>query len=173
LDAATPAAILEAVPDTACCGWENQSNDQTLLRLHGKTLTVFDERLTYKNPDYDVSFYTQNAKLSPDLDSVASTIAATAQSNKPIQLAEEGQANPEESQRIRKALLDLPAVELKRVDDSPRRFAFLPNAELIGWINDKEILIVEGHLLVVYNVTNGARRKSNVRVQSAAQVFLR
>jgi hypothetical protein len=173
LDAANAGAILEAIPDTGCCGWANQSDDQTLLHLHGKTLTVFDELAAYKNPDYDVSFYTENGKLSPDLGSVALTIVATAQPNKPIQLSEQGQANPEESQRIRKALLDLPAVEVKSVGESPRRIAFLPHATLVGWISDKEILIVEGHLLVAYNVASGARRKSTIRVDDAAHVFLR
>ncbi len=38
---------------------------------------------------------------------------------------------------------------------------------------DKEILIVEGHLLVAYNVATGTRRKSNIRVEDAALVFLR
>jgi hypothetical protein len=173
LDAANAGAILEAIPDTGCCGWENQSDDQTLLHLHGKTLTVFDELAAYKNPDYDVSFYTENGKLSPDLGSVAMTIVATAQPNKAIQLSEEGQANPEESQRIRKALLDLPAVEVKSVEDAPQRIAFIPHATLVGWISDKEILIVEGHLLVAYNVASGARRKSNIRVEDAAHAFLR
>jgi hypothetical protein len=173
LDAANASAILEAIPDTGCCGWENQSDDQTLLRVHGKTFIVFDELTAYKNPDYDVSFYTENGKLSPDLGSVAFTIVATAQPNKPIQLSEEGQANPEESQRIRKALLDLPAVEVKSVEDVPRRIAFIPHATLVGWMSDKEILIVEGHLLVAYNVANGARRKSSIRVEDAARVFLR
>jgi hypothetical protein len=173
LDAANAGAILEAVPDTGCCGWANESDDQTLLHLHGKTLTVFDELAAYKNPDYDVSFYTENGKLSPDLGAVALTIVATAQPNKPIQLAEQGQANPEESQRIRKDLVELPAVEVKSVEDSPRRIAFLPHATLVGWISDKEILIVEGHLLVAYNVASGARRKSSIRVQDAAHVFLR
>jgi hypothetical protein len=173
LDAANAGAILEAVPDTGCCGWENQSNDQTLLHLQGKTLTVFDEFAAYKNPDYDVSFYTENGKLSPGLGSVAMTIVATAQTNKPIQLSEQGQANPEESQRIRKALLDLPAVEVKSVEDTPRRIAFIPHATLVGWISDKEVLIVEGHLLVAYNVVSGERRKSSIRVENAEHVFLR
>ena len=173
LDAANTSAILEAIPDTACCGWENQSDDQTLLRLHGKAMTVFDEQAAYKNPDYDVSFYTENGKLSPDLGSVALTIAATSQANTPVQLAEQGQANPEESQRIRKALLDLPAAEVKSVEDIPRGIAFLPHATLVGWISDKEILIEEGHLLVAYNVASGTRRKSNIRVEDEAHVFLR
>jgi len=178
LDAANAGAILEAIPDAGCCGWSNESDDETLLRLRGKTLTMFDERSTYQNPDYDVSFYTVNGKLSPDLGSVALTIVATAKPNTPIQLADEGQANPEESQRIRKALLDLPAVEVKSVDsndskDAPRRIVLLPHATLVGWINSKEILIVEQHLLVSFNIANKTRQKSNIQVEDAAHVFLR
>lgn len=173
LDAPNPHSILEAVPDTGCCGWSNQSDDQTLLRLNGKLITIFDELAAYKNSDYDVSFYSDNGAVSPDLTSVALTIAATAKPNTPIQLAEEGQANPEESQRIRKALLELPAVEVKSVENSQRQLAFLPHATLVGWISEKEILIVEGHLLVAYNVANGTRRRSAIHVDDAAHVFLR
>ena len=165
--------IVEAIPDTACCGWSNQSNDQTLVLANGKTQTIFDEQRTYKNPDYDVSFFTSNARLSPDRALVAMTITATAQPNQPIQLAEEGQANPEESRQIRKALAELPAVEVKNLDDAPRRVAFLPHATLVGWISEKELLIVEDRILVVYNLSTGTRRKSTVRVEDAARVFLR
>ena len=165
--------IVEAIPDTSCCGWSNQSNDQTLVLTNGKKIAVFDEQATYKNPDYDVSFYTSNARLSADLGSVAMTIVATAEENKPIQLSEEGQANPEESQRIRKAMADLPAVEVKSVEDAPRQIAFVPHAVLVGWISEKELLIVENHLLVAYNVGTGARRKSSVRVEDAGRVFVR
>ncbi len=166
-------AIVEAIPDTGCCGWANQSDDQTIVRSNGKMQTVFDELATYKNTDYDVSFYTSNARLSPDENSVAMTIIATAQVNQPIQLAEQGQANPEESKQIRKALGELPAVEVKSVEDAPRKLAFVPHAVLVGWISEKELLILEDHLLVLYNPGTGARRKSNLRVEDAASVFLR
>jgi hypothetical protein len=166
-------SIVEAIPDTGCCGWSNQSNDQALLIKETKSLTIFDEQAAYKNADYDVSFYTSNARLSPDAGKIAMTIAATAQSGKPMQLSEQGEANPEESQRIRKALVDLPAIEIKTTDDSPRRLAFVPHATLIGWISDKELLMVENHLLVAYTVGSGARRKSTIRVEDAARVFLR
>jgi hypothetical protein len=165
-------AIVEAIPDTGCCGWSNDSDDQTLLHLHGKTLTMFDERETFKNPDYDVSFRTSTARLSPDLAYLAMAIVASAQANQPIQMAQEGQANPEESQRIRKALADLPAVEVKSVD-TPHRVAYVPHATLVGWLGEKELLLVEDHLLVTYNVATGARRKSSVRVEDAGRVFLR
>jgi len=174
LDAASDGnVIVEAIPDTGCCGWVNQSNDQTLLRMYGKTSTAFDEQATFKNPDYDVSFYTSNARLSPEIGYVAMTIVATAQANRPIQLAQEGQANPEESQHIRKALADLPAVEIKSAEDSPRRVAYLPHATLVGWLSEKEVLLVESHLLVGYNVATGVRHKSSVHVEDAAHVFLR
>ena len=165
--------IIEAIPDTGCCGWSNQSNDQTLVVERGKPRPVFDEQATYKNPDYDVSFYTSNARLSPDSKAVAMTIAATAPANKPIQLAEQGQANPEESLRIRKSLADLPAVAVKTLDDLPRQTAFLPHSLLVGWLSEKEILVVEDHLLVVYNLTSKARRKTSIRADDAAHVFLR
>jgi hypothetical protein len=165
--------IVEAIPDTGCCGWVNESDDQTRVLSGGKARTVFDERATYKNPDYDVSFYTSTARLSPELGYVAMTIVATAEANQPIQLADEGQANPEESKQIRAALAELPAVEVKSLEDSPRRVAFLTHATLVGWLSERDILIVEDHMLVTYNVSTGTRRKSSVRVEDAAHVFLR
>src|SRR5579871_2367457 len=165
--------IVDAIPDTGCCGWSNQSNDQTLVLVNGKVRTVFDEQATYRNPDYDVSFYTSNARLSPELGFLAMTVVATAQLNKPIQLSEQGQANPEESKSIRKALAELPAVEVTSMKEIPGHVASLPHATLVGWISEKDLLIVEDHLLVAYNVGTGARRKSSIRVEDVARVFLR
>jgi hypothetical protein len=64
-------------------------------------------------------------------------------------------------------------VEVKSMDDAPRRVAFVPHATLVGWLSDKELLIVEDHALVVYTVGTGVRRKSGVRVEDAGKVFLR
>jgi len=165
--------VVEAIPDTGCCGWSNQSDDQTLVIANGKATAVFDEQTTYKNADYDVSFYTSNARLSLDLKSVAMTIVATAQANQPIQLSEQGQANPEESKQIRKSLAELPAVDIKNIDDPAQKIAFLPRSLLVGWVGEKELLLVEDHFLVNYNVATGARKKSAVRVEDAGHVFLR
>jgi hypothetical protein len=165
--------ITSAILDAGCCGWENESNDQTLLLSYGKTVVLFDERAQYKNPDYDVSFFTENAKLSPQMASVAMTIEASAKSTAPIQLSEQGQANPAESQRIRKALTDLPAVAVVSATDPSKRSAFLPHAVLVGWLSDKEILIVEDHLLVAYDVASGNRRKSTIKIEDPAFAFVR
>jgi hypothetical protein len=139
----------------------------------GKSRVVFDEFATYNNRDYDVSFYTSKARLSPKFGYVAVALAATSQANKPIQLAQDGQANPEESLRIRKALGELPAVEVKTEEDTPRHIAYLPHSTLVGWLSEKELLIVENGVLVVYNIAGASRRKSTVRVTSAGRVFLR
>lgn len=165
--------ILAAILDTGCCGWENQSDDQTVLLNHDKSLRVFDEREQFKNPDYDVSFFTENAKLSPGSGSVAMTIEASAKSSAPIQLSENGQGDAAESQHIRKALLELPAVQVVTTTDPVKRTAFLPHAVLVGWLNEREILIVENHLLVAYDVTTNARRKSTIQVEDAAYAFVR
>jgi hypothetical protein len=165
--------VISAVLDTGCCGWENQSNDQTILSSYGRTVVLFDERLQFKNPDYDVSFFTENAKVSPEHAHVAMTIEASAKSSAPIQLSEQGQANPAESLRIRKALTDLPAVEVVSAVDPSKRSAYLPHAFLIGWLNAKEILIVENHVLVAYNVSAGTRRRSTIKVTDPSFVFIR
>jgi len=165
--------ILATIPDTGCCGWENQSDDQTMLLNLDKSVRVFDEREQFKNPDYDVSFFTENAKVSPEVGYVAMTIEASAKSSAPIQLSENGQGDAAESQRIRKALLDLPAVQVVTATEPVKRSAYLPHAVLVGWLSEKEILIVENHLLVAYDVTTNTRRKSSIRVEDSAYVFVR
>jgi len=165
--------ILSAILDIGCCGWENQSDDQTVLLSYGKTLVVFDEREQFKNPDYDVSFFTENAKLSPSLGMVAMTIEASAKSSAPIQLSEQGQGNPAESEHIHRALADLPAVQIVTATDPVKRSAFLPHAVLIGWLNENEILIVEDRVLVAYNVVSRTRRKSTIKVEDPSFVFVR
>jgi len=171
--AANGSVIVEAIPDTGCCGLSNQSDDSTIVHKGEAAITVFDERATYRNPDYDVSFFTSNAKLSADGAEIAMTIVSTGEASKAIQLTEDGQANPEESKQIRAALAELPAVEVKTVEEPSRRVAFVPHATLVGWLSQKEILIVQDHRLVVHNVTTGASRKSGIEVEDAPHVFLR
>lgn len=167
------AVILSAILDTGCCGWENQSDDQTVLLSYGKSLVVFDEREQFKNPDYDVSFFTENAKLSPDQSLVAMTVEASSKSNQPIQLSEQGQGDAAESLRIRKALTEIPVVEVVTAADPVKRTVSLPHAVLVGWLNGKEILIVENNVLVAYSVTAGTRRKSTVKVGNPDYAFVR
>ena len=54
-----------------------------------------------------------------------------------------------------------------------RRVAFLSHASLVGWLNDKEVLLVRDGLLATYDVGTGAERKSELKVADASHVFLR
>ncbi len=170
---ASGVVLIEAIPDGGCCGWVNESDDQTLLTRNGKTLVLFDEFQQYQNQDYDVSFSTANAKLSPRSMLAALTVTASNEPGSEIRLSDTGRANAAELSRIQKALADLPAVEVLRLDDPPKRTAMIPHARLVGWVNDQEILVVENGLLASYNVVSGTRRKSEIRVFKESYAFLR
>jgi hypothetical protein len=165
--------LIEAIPDGGCCGWVNQSDDQTLLTRNGKTVVLFDEFQQHQNQDYDVSFFTANAKLSPHSILAALTVTATNEPGGEIRLSDSGKANAAELSRIQRALAELPAVEVLRLDDPPKRTAMIPHARLVGWVNDQEILLVENGLLASYNVVSGKRRKSEIRVFKESYAFLR
>lgn len=165
--------LIEAVPDAGCCGWENESDDQTLLTKNGKTTLLFDEFKRYQNPDYDVSFFTSSAKPAPNAAFVAFTVAATQNAGTEIRLSDSGKPNPGELAQIQKALAELPEVEVVRVGDSAKPVAKIPHAMLVGWINDQEILLVENDFLVALNVASGIRRVSNIKMARGSHAFLR
>jgi len=174
LDAAQSGSIIiHAIPDGGCCGWDNVSSDQTLLTRNGKNVVFFDEFKRYANPDFDVSFFTSNARLSPDANSVAVTIISTAQPGIDIRLSDQGKPDAKELARIRQTLKELPAVEVLKLEDSPKRSALIPCATLAGWLNDKEILLVEENALVAFDVAAGVRRKSQIKVPRESHVFIR
>jgi hypothetical protein len=165
--------FIESVPDAGCCGWENESSDQTVLTKASKTIPLFDEFKRYQNQDYDVSFFTSNARLSPRGDSAGFTIMATQNPGTEIRLSDSGRPNPGELARIQKALTELPVVEAVRVEDPAKPAARIPHATLVGWINEQEILVVENDVLVAFNVASGARRTSQIKISKPSYGFLR
>jgi hypothetical protein len=176
LDSASDAngvGLIEAVPDAGCCGWENESDDRTLLTKSGKTILLFDEFKRYQNQDYDVSFFTSSAKLAPNAAFVAFTVAATQNAGTEIRLSDSGKANPGELAQIQKALAELPEIEVVRVGDSAKPVARIAHAKLVGWINDQEILLVQNDFLAALNVASGTRRVSNIKIAGGSHAFLR
>ncbi len=174
LDAAQGGGILvHSLPDGGCCGWDNESNDQTMLIRGGKSIVLFDERKRFENPDYDVSFFTSNAVLSPGAGYVAMTITSSLQSGMELRLADSGKPDAAELARIRQSLKDCPLAEILKTDDPPKRIALIPRATVAGWLNDREVLLIEEHVLVAFDITTGARRQSRVNVPGESLVFLR
>ena len=66
-----------ATPDDGCCGWSNDCSDQTTFGGADSNVVVFDEWPTFRNKDYDVSFFTAGAHIGPDDRYVALSIHAT------------------------------------------------------------------------------------------------
>ena len=178
LDAAEDAsAFIVLIPDSACCGWNNESDDQTLLLRKGQTIVLFDEFARYNNSQYDVSYSAREAQLSPDNQLVAMTISSSAQKGEEFRSSDESKIDikltAEVVEHINQTLADLPAVEVVSASDPPKRAVYLPNATFVGWLSEREILIVKDSLLVAYDVLGGASRKSNIQVSDKAYALVR
>jgi hypothetical protein len=166
-------ALIHAIADGGCCGWVNESDNQTLLTKNGKAVVLFDEFRKYHNQDYDVSFFTADAKLSPDSTLVALTVTAASDHGVELPLSDGGKASAAELSRIKEALAELPAVEVLRVNAPPRPIAAITHATLVGWVDDQEILLIESGRLVSYNVLSGKRKTSEIKVPNEYYAFLR
>ena len=165
--------IVHRILDGGCCGWENEGNDQTILDHNGNHTILFDEHRRYASVNYDVSLFTSKARISPDGLFVAINISSTWLPGTEIRLSEEGKPNPNELARIRRNLAGLPTVEVILGEDPPSRSVVLPHATLVGWLNQREILVVGNGALEAIDVRSGARRTFPIRVAKESTVFLR
>lgn len=164
---------VEAVTDSGCCGWSNESDDMTRA-VRGETATVFfDERRRFHNDNYDVSFYTGKAALSPDLTRVAHTIVAGAPAGQEIRLSSEGKENPDELKAIRQALAEMPRVEVVALEKPGQVSLALPNCELVGWIDGGRLLVLNNGELQSVDLNSGKAVLTGIKADAAKYVFLR
>jgi hypothetical protein len=153
LDAADHGNVyVEAVPDAGCCGWANESDDTTSVVRGDVATVIFDERRRFNNNDYDVSFETARAALSPDLSRVAYAIATTMQPGEEIRLSDGGRLNPDELKAIQKALTELPRVEVIALSAPEQVSLSLANTELIGWLDQQRLLVLKNGELQMVDV---------------------
>jgi len=164
--------LLAAVPDAGCCGWINGSSNQLLVIRNGRTTILFDEVSRFGNEDYEVSFVAMTARLSPDGARAAYTVAADAPPpGEGIRLSDSGKDNPQELARIRQVMTMLPSVEVVGLVN-PTKPVTITHAELVGWIDDGQLLVVqEGHL-AVYS-PSGDRLKRTAIAAKANAAWLR
>jgi hypothetical protein len=164
---------VEAVGDAGCCGWSNESDDTTSV-VRGDTSTViFDERKRFLNNNYDVSFATTMAALSPDVSRVAYTIATTVRPGDEIRLGSDGKPNPDELKSIQKAITELPCVEVVPLSAPEQVNLSLANSELIGWLDQQRLLVLRGGEIQVVDAGSGKMSPTGIKVDAAKFVFLR
>jgi hypothetical protein len=165
--------FLAALPDVGCCGWDNESNDRTLLFRKGKSHVLFDERERYENADYDVSFFTVNARLSPSVSLAAMTLESSARDPSDIRLSSDGKPDELQLGRIRDAIDELPVVEVFRVEHPSEPIAVIPHAVLVDWIGESEILLEEDGQLIMFDISAQTRRETQIEARDASHVFVR
>lgn len=164
--------FIEIVSDAGCCGWENESDDQTLLYRNEQATVIYDERQRFHNDNYDVSFFTSGIKLSPTGRRFAYTLASTAPTGVEIRLASDGKNNPEELKRVKQAIADLPRVEVLNIAD-PKKIVISLHGEFAGWLDEERLLIVQAGELVVIEADSGARSPTKIKAENAQRVFVR
>lgn len=164
--------FIEIVSDSGCCGWENESDDQTRLYRNGQATVIYDERQRFHNDNYDVSFFTSEVKLSPTGRRLAYTLASTARTGSEIRLASDGKDNPEELKRVKQAIADLPRVEVLNIADPKKIVISLPG-EFAGWLDEKRLLIVQAGEVVIVEADSGARTPTQIKAKNAQLVFVR
>jgi hypothetical protein len=165
--------LVTAVPDAGCCGWENESSDQLLLLRSGKSGVLYDEQSRYNNRNYDVSFYASDARLSASNTLLAYTLASTARPGGEIRLSDDGKENAGELARVRRTIADLPTVEIVQLGTTPQTAAAIAHAGLVGWLSEREILVVQNGRLAIYDIQGIRRQDTTIRARSAADSFLR
>jgi len=167
------AVLVFAVPDGGCCGWDNESSDQVLVLRDGKVSVLYDEAGRYQNRDYDVSFHAAGAGLAARAALCAYTIVATATADTEIRSSSEGKPTAEGLARLRKAIGDLPAVEIVPLQYRPGAVTTVLHAVFVGWVNDREILLAQDGQLVLYDIHARTRRETGIRIRGPADAFLR
>ena len=165
--------IIYAIRDAGCCGWDNDSSDQTILFSKGSIRLIFDEREKFSNPNYDVSFYTLKALLSPDGSHIAFLIATTQRENDAIRLSSMGKENPNELVRIRKAIQTMPLVDVIPASDPDTPLMSIQGASMAGWLNEREILVVQNGVLARCDILTNACTNTPVTVQKNSAIFIR
>ena len=166
-------ALIVAVPDGGCCGWDNEGSDQLRLLQHGKVLTLYDEFARYHNRNYDVSIYPADARLAPGGSMVAYTLVSTSPVGGRIRLSSEGKDDPDALERVRTARAALPAVEVVDLGSVPPPATIVARARLVGWLTERELLVVRDGLLTACDRRGRATAVTPIRVRSAADAFLR
>jgi hypothetical protein len=165
-------AYIGTIPDAGCCGWENESDNQTYLASKGLQTTFFDEFSRFHNQDYDVSFLTSNARFSPDGAEIAYTITSIFMPGQPIRIADSGTEKPEELRQIQKVLTSLPMVEVVALDNLSSPLVRLANAQLIGWLDARLLLVWQDGQLLILETTTRQLTEIGLKASKPADVFI-
>lgn len=164
--------------DDTCCGWSNRSSDRLLAKGVFGTLILYDEFKRFHNDRFDVNFSTSHALFSPDNKFAAFTInKAWISKSEEIRLLSSdksgrGFINVEEKQEILKQRKNLPMIVIKSLSKPSNSETELNNSELIGWIDNQNILLVRNGKLSAFNLVSKKSIKTNISAGKGYEIWL-
>lgn len=160
-------AWVQTEEDGGCCGSSNGGSDRAVFGSADTALVLFDEWPRFHNQNYDMSFYTDKARIAPGGGRVAFTIHATEAPGAAIPVSADGHPDTLELASIQRSLADLPIVEIHAMGPKPTHLLRLRHVELVGWASDSELLVVERGHVVGVDVITKRRRESGIGVRTA------
>lgn len=159
--------------DDGCCGWSNVSSEPTAFSTPAGAVMLRDEWTSFQNREYDVSLSTSEARISPAGDRVALGSRASSFAGLPgPRLSSGGHADSLELEAFRSMLRQMPLVDVVDVKSPGAPVLRVPRAELVGWTNESELLVLEEHHLVAIDVTSGRRRPTGIELRSIRDAFV-
>lgn len=152
-------------------GKTDDGRDWTATNHHRVWLTRLDG--VTGEPTIEQAFETHRGAFSPDGKQIALGFRDTNVPGEDLRPTS-GSGRPDSAslRRVLRALDDLPRTEVFARTPRPRKILDLPRAELVGWLSDAEILLVENRRLVAFDIATRRRRTSGVWVPDAAHVWI-
>ncbi len=145
-----------------------ESDCDSVRLISGDTVVTLSNTCgTYPASNYDAGFYASRARLSPGGRRVALTLIGSSAPDAEIRLREEGHADTTELLSLRRALAEMPVVEVQTPGASRAPTRRIAHAELVGWTSEREVLVLESGRIAAIDVVTGHRRESSITIASA------
>ena len=148
-------------------GYENGC-DSVRFTSRDTSVTLSNTCGTFPTPNYDVGFTTTRGLLSPGGRRVALTLVGSATPDGKLPVRQVGHADTLELRSLRRALAEMPVTEVYVPGASKAPVRRIAHAELVGWLSDREVLVLERGKIVAVNVATGGRRESSIQASAAA-----
>jgi hypothetical protein len=164
---------------------------QVLLTEGAKSTVLFDpfKRFTFSYDSEALDLWFRATEISPNRDLVAWDIClggnavrkfatnywACPDVNNEVDIPFDDGSKPSEAQlaAAQEFLMDLPAVEVISLGTPGKLVTRLPHADLVGWLSDSEVVVLQQNEIEVLDTVTGAVKKSDVRVDKREFVLLR
>ena len=167
LDAAAQGSVRLQLDETVeMNGYENGCG-RVKFTTPASQIVLSNTCANYPAPNYDAGIMPANAILAPGGRRAAITLRGSPASDAKISLRYEAHADSLELRALRRALAEMPVVDIYEPGVASKPRLRIGHVELVGWTSNREVLVVQRGHIVGIDVETGRRRESTIEVQSA------